>query len=95
VATAFGLRELGFFAWHENPVWRYRAVVIPHPSGRNHWYNAPENMEVARRWWREYLEEKGAWWPPDVVDGVHRFRPRGICRTSPDETPSLSCEASR
>lgn len=31
----------------------YRAAVVPHPSGRNHWYNKPENVAEAHAFWRQ------------------------------------------
>lgn len=29
-----------------------RVAVVPHPSGRNHWYNKAENREEAANFWR-------------------------------------------
>lgn len=63
VAEAFQL-EADFFEWVDWPVRRRfyretglsRAVVIPHPSGRNHWYNDPLNRELAREFWDNFFE---------------------------------------
>jgi hypothetical protein len=41
-----------------NPRWRIRRLfVVPHPSGRNHWYNRVINREEARRFWSQFLME--------------------------------------
>lgn len=66
VATAFEL-EADFFDWVEWPVRRRcvvtrdpgtcRVAVVPHPSGRNHWYNKPENRELARAFWEDHLKK--------------------------------------
>lgn len=32
-----------------------QVAVVPHPSGRNHWYNSDLNRERARRFWAELL----------------------------------------
>lgn len=63
VARAFGLEELEWHTWSEFPVRRFLPVsqriviaqvaVVPHPSGRNHWYNRSENRRIAREFWEE------------------------------------------
>lgn len=35
-----------------------RVAVIPHPSGRNHWYNDETNREAARAFWADFLDKK-------------------------------------
>ena len=67
VANAFGLQEEEFHEWTTLQVRRYcpiqkcrglaRIACVPHPSGRNHWYNDAENLEAARRFWEELLQE--------------------------------------
>lgn len=53
VATACGFRELAPLEW-----WRqvehgrsFDFAVVPHPSGRNRWYNSPVNFAAAREFW--------------------------------------------
>lgn len=57
VAEAFGHRELAFHTWDRCGQWRYRHAVIPHPSGRNRWYNAEANRLEAQAFWRAFLED--------------------------------------
>ncbi len=64
VARAFGHVE-EFHQWvdwavrrpckiaRDNPY--CRVAVIPHPSGRNHWYNDQANREAAQRFWNDFL----------------------------------------
>ena len=64
VAKAF-LLDTDFHQWVPWPVRRYcpvnrddgrcRVAVVPHPSGRNHWYNDQENREEAVRFWDTFL----------------------------------------
>lgn len=63
VAQAFNF-EADFFDWVDWPVQRRcsirhdpglaRAVVIPHPSGRNHWYNTQANRDLASAFWAQF-----------------------------------------
>ena len=53
VANAFG-HDTPFHQWSEPGFCRMLAVV-PHPSGRNHWYNDPANRELAQDFWRDVL----------------------------------------
>lgn len=54
VAEAFGHGHLDFFVWEEAPAWGYHFATIPHPSGRNHWYNRPENLARAKEFWEAH-----------------------------------------
>ncbi len=55
VARAFGVRDKGVFRWFV--LWRWDeelmephahfAVVVPHPSGANHWWNRQANRDRA------------------------------------------------
>lgn len=64
VANAFGL-DLEFHDWMSWPVRRRcivsrddgccRIAIIPHPSGRNHWYNKPGNRAEASDFWAEFV----------------------------------------
>lgn len=60
VSRAFGhdAKTLPFFQWEYNPTWHYQFACVPHPSGRNHWYNDPVNRDLALKWWRLYIEER-------------------------------------
>lgn len=60
VARAFGWGDLPFFTWQEVELPRIpkdnggfiasqtRVCVVPHPSGINHFWNNPENVDNAR-----------------------------------------------
>lgn len=62
VAQAFEL-DLDFHTWHldfeqvgtETPGLVQQIAVVPHTSGRNFWYNDPENMRAAREFWTDVL----------------------------------------
>jgi hypothetical protein len=48
VAAAFGLRpQVPVLEWREAQPGR-RLAVVPHPSGRNLWYNDPANRVAVR-----------------------------------------------
>lgn len=50
VSDAFGLDPAEpFHEWMSKNGIQY--AVIPHPSGRNHWYRKPENLERATAFW--------------------------------------------
>lgn len=53
VATAFGLLEEPFHVWMEDTQWCQAMAIVPHPSGRNHWYNKPDNRLEAQEFWKE------------------------------------------
>jgi len=57
VSRAFGYcnKSLPFFELNVNRVHGYRFVCVPHTSGRNHWYNRPENLVQATQWWGEFI----------------------------------------
>lgn len=61
------------FLWGELPFHTWITLmdgtdlsVIPHPSGRNHWYNSEGNREEARTFWAEYLAKMGLPAPLDA-----------------------------
>jgi uracil-DNA glycosylase len=55
---AFGLSELDWHTWQRCPVWGATDfVAVPHPSGRNHWYNKEDNRRQAEEFWRRFAEE--------------------------------------
>lgn len=66
VAQAFGV-ESDWHEWQDLQVGPYHAVtrcpgvariaVVPHPSGRNHWYNSELNRASARRFWESLLQK--------------------------------------
>lgn len=44
---AFGLSHVDWHQWTKCPIWGMtQFAVVPHPSGRNHWYNKPENLSL-------------------------------------------------
>lgn len=58
VACAFGWTEIPFHTTvvtSDDTAW----TVVPHPSGRNHWYNSEDNRTEARLFWAEYLAKRG------------------------------------
>lgn len=61
VAVAFGYRseDLGFHQWYEEELWGYRVAIVPHTSGRSHWYRREENLKQAQAFWNEYLGSRG------------------------------------
>ena len=67
VANAFGFGDWDWHEWHDWKVCHSdmrvhrgaaRIVVIPHPSGRNHWYNNPENTVGATSFWAEFFGDE-------------------------------------
>ena len=68
VAEAFDLPKQPFFEWCEIQVGRrlpmssrnvmVRTVIVPHPSGRNHWYNNPENRRRVSLFWEEFRKNE-------------------------------------
>lgn len=66
VSNAFGF-EADWHEWVDWPVVKVavgdtphsaRVAVIPHPSGRNHWYNREQHREQARSFWAEFLGQE-------------------------------------
>jgi hypothetical protein len=51
VALAMELGALRFFERHGG------AIVVPHPSGRNTWWNDPLNVSAGRRAMEEFFDE--------------------------------------
>jgi len=54
VAKAFNIQDPEFFQW--GTTHRPFTVVIPHPSGINHWWNDKRNQRVAREFLSEMYE---------------------------------------
>jgi len=61
VAEAFGYpaQHLDFHQWFFDPKWKYSVSVVPHTSGRSHWYRKPGNMELAKNYWEEAIRRFG------------------------------------
>ena len=65
VAESFGL-TIKFHEWTQWRVRRYTPfnrhlsvatlAIIPHPSGRNLWYNDPDNKAESARFWENFAE---------------------------------------
>lgn len=53
VASAWGepVAQAEFFEWVRCGTFGTMLAVVPHPSGRNHWYNSSENRQQARIFW--------------------------------------------
>jgi len=41
--------------WREMPTWRIRYACIPHPSGRNHWYNEAGNIKAVSEFLQAWI----------------------------------------
>lgn len=65
VADAFGCRK-GWFDWDEgyfrtgDRTVHLRYAVVPHPSGRNRFWNDPENVREASRFLSELMKRKSS-----------------------------------
>lgn len=58
VSNSFGYKgALPFHEWHFNPRVPFHFAVVPHASGRNHWYNKDGNKEVAQKFWRLFFDD--------------------------------------
>lgn len=55
VARAFGVRA-EYHEWLVSP--GCRAVVVPHPSGVNRWWNSADNREASRVFWTDLLGKR-------------------------------------
>lgn len=56
VSQAFGVPELmPFHKWVDCDHLGVFFSVVPHPSGRNHWYNSPTRREECREFWSRCL----------------------------------------
>jgi hypothetical protein len=54
VTCAFGHEDMEWCRWYWD-TWGMRFAAIPHPSGRNHWYNKAENRAAAETFLREWV----------------------------------------
>ena len=52
VGAAFVPNTMYFQWWKAG---RHSVVVVPHPSGRNAWFNSPANRRTFRDWMRDTL----------------------------------------
>lgn len=59
VAEAFGYcsNTLAFLQWERDMAHDFHFAIVPHASGRNRWYNDPENLEKTRAFWKNFLTE--------------------------------------
>lgn len=55
VANVFGYQELPFHKWTVDTEFDFLLSCVPHPSGRNRWYNLEENVDASQKFWRETL----------------------------------------
>lgn len=60
VAEVFGhpKQEMDWFEWSNCETWRYRCSVIPHTSGRNHFWNTEENRELAKKFFQDEINSR-------------------------------------
>jgi hypothetical protein len=63
VAAAFGHGDAPWLRWRLDPAWFYHYAVLPHPSGRNHWYNAASNKRRAVSFLRDWITSGVAFCP--------------------------------
>ncbi len=61
VALAWGgsVARADFMSWSVCPHFGTRLVCVPHPSGRNHWYNSQINQTRALSFWQTTLATLG------------------------------------
>lgn len=59
VAEAFGYpaQHLDFHQWFSDGSWGFEVAVVPHTSGRNHWYRKPGHEDQARAFWSRVLAD--------------------------------------
>ncbi len=59
VADAFGYTTAvaPFHDWGYCPKFSFSYVCVPHPSGRNHWYNQKMNRDESAEFWRVFIEQ--------------------------------------
>lgn len=59
VQTAFGYEKNGrdYCEWAHDVHWNVTYASIPHPSGRNLWYNVPGNKERVQEFFQELLAQ--------------------------------------
>lgn len=59
VAVAFGYpaQHLDFHEWFNDSQWGFEVAVVPHTSGRNHWYRKPGHEDHARAFWASVVEK--------------------------------------
>jgi hypothetical protein len=56
VARAFDVPDdHPWMEWREMPTWRIRYACIPHPSGRNHWYNEAGNIKAVSEFLQAWI----------------------------------------
>lgn len=55
--------------------WHCTISVVPHPSGRNHWYNDTANRDIARLFWRDWLEAHAPELPIQWLADLRRMAP--------------------
>lgn len=54
VARAFDLpSDVEWLEWYRSPTHAHPMIAVPHPSGRNRWWNDMDNVAEARRLLRE------------------------------------------
>lgn len=70
VATAFDHGQLPWFEWTQCGRWGYAGVVIPHPSGRNHWYNREGNRLISQEFWEKFRRGLPFCNRPDMISSV-------------------------
>ena len=75
VANAFGCKGR-WFHWREarlpigDPRVQCRCAIVPHPSGRNRFWDDPENVQEARRFLSELMKSESS------VPQLRRLRER-------------------
>lgn len=56
VARAFSVENYELLKWRHTAALSY--AVAPHPSGVNHWFNDPDNVDAARAFWRDLAADR-------------------------------------
>jgi uracil-DNA glycosylase len=58
VAQSFGYSDKSrFHEWFVDPQYNFKVAIVPHTSGRNRWYQKPENAQESVAFWSKLTEE--------------------------------------
>lgn len=75
VATAFGHEAAPWLEWRDDFEWSFRFAILPHPSGRNHWYSDEANRRDASRFLRAWSQKCVAFCPRAARDSAPPTNP--------------------
>lgn len=76
VARAFMHEDADWFEWSVDQKYGYRFAAIPHPSGRNHWYNNVDNRLISQAFWESLKMDLPFLQDSDKMSSVSYLQPR-------------------